>query len=423
MSFFKRLLGSKSADEWMAEADEHFQAERYGDAKLAYDRAAAAGDGELAERAAKRSEQCRDALAEARMKEAQRLASKGVMELAFEELREAADTAASEEMQSKVRALAASLERKDAVEAASEGPAEMSEEERFAVIAGSWEPLQAEELEEYGDELVKAIVALESGDGKTARPLLDELVSHHEEASYLWLEVGRARLLDDDDEGARQALEKFLSRIAPDEGGAARLGAHNDLAALRHRAGDEDGAIAHLENACEALEDDPRPYHALGNYLLQTKRPAEAAEVLEMCAGQFGDGQVEWPVSLSLGVALSEAGQQERAVAVLEGALEILVARGTQDFPPALAVALAQVQEQSGNPTRAADLFRALAQGSDTENHLAYHREAARLLHGMGLEQEAQRMAERALALAGDDPEAQALVRSALEPESPPAST
>jgi lipoprotein NlpI len=52
---------------------------------------------------------------------------------------------------------------------------------------------------------------------------------------------------------------------------------------------------------------------------------------------------------------------------------------------------------------RAADMYRALSQGSDRERHARYHYEAGRLLHAIGLMDEARRMLTRAEALRSDD--------------------
>jgi tetratricopeptide (TPR) repeat protein len=226
--------------------------------------------------------------------------------------------------------------------------------------------------------------------------LLEGLLKTAKEPSYLWLELGRARLALNDDAGAREALRTFLARIGPEEGGAARLVAHRELARIAHEAGDLEAAIAELEASAAALEDDPRPLLDLGNYLRLIKRPTEAIEVLEMCAGTFDDQLVEWPVTMELGLACADAGESARAVAALEAVLEQLSARGHTDFPPQAVTVLAKLHEEAANLTRAADLYRTLCQGSDSSNHAGYHREAARLLEALGLADEARRMRTRA---------------------------
>jgi tetratricopeptide (TPR) repeat protein len=402
-----RLFGKKSASELEAEAQKLFEAGQWGEAKLAYDRleerAEKDRDPELAQRAASLAAVCCDKLAEARIKEAQVLAQNGHLDLAREELRHALETARGSELQSRVRAAQAALERKDAV-AHAQAPATLSDEERAMLIQSAWEPLQGEELESYGDPLMEALLALERGEVERALDGLETLIASAKQPSYLWLELGRARLARDDQAGAQGALRMFLSRIGPDEGGAARIAAHRELARIAHEKGDKDAAVAELEACAAALEEDPRPLLELGSYLRLIGRAAEAIEVIELCAGLFPEGRVEWPVTMELGLAAADAGDRDRAVLALESVLETLAARGHTDFPPLPTVRLARLHEEAGNLTRAADLYRILTEGSDGPNHALYHAEAARLLEQLGLAEEARRMRERAAGLERSPP-------------------
>ncbi|MFT3921732.1 MAG: hypothetical protein QM778_04285 [Myxococcales bacterium] len=393
------MFRKKEARELLADAEALFAAGDFGEAKLAFDRAEERarkdGQGELAEQAAAKASTSCDRIAEKRIKEAENLANGGHLELAEEELRHALDTARSPQVRERVAAAQRLLEQLDAQEQARPAAA-LSEEERLTLITGSWEALQAKELESYGEPLLQAALALEDDRAAQALPLLERLLQTAKEPSYLWLELGRARLALNDDPGAREALRTFLARIGPEEGGAARLVAHRELARIAHEAGDHEAAIAELEASAAALEDDPRPLLDLGNYLRLIKRPRDAIEVLEMCAGTFEDKAVEWPVTMELGLACADAGESERGIAALEAVLDQLGARGHTDFPPQAVTALAKLHEEAANLTRAADLYRALCQGSDNANHASYHREAARLLDALGLADEAQRMRTRA---------------------------
>jgi hypothetical protein len=398
-----RLFGKKTASELEADAQRLYEAGQWGEAKLAYDRleerAEKDKDPELAQRAANLASVCCDKLAEARLREAADLAQSGHVELAREELRHALETARSTEVQSRVRAAQSSLERRDAVAQAKAAPAELSDEERAMLIQSAWEPLQSEELESYGEPLMEALLSLERGDVERALSGLETLIASARQPSYLWLELGRVRLAKGDQSGAQGALRMFLSRIGPDEGGAARIAAHRELARIAHERDDTEGAVAELEACAAALEDDPRPLLELGSYLRTIGRPKEAIEVIELCAGLFPEGRVEWPVTMELGLACAEVGQRDRAILALEGVLEQLAARGHTDFPPLPTVRLARLHEEAGNLTRAADLYRTLTEGSDGPNHALYHAEAARLLEALGLAEEARRMRERAAGL------------------------
>ena len=397
----KNLFGKRDVDELARDAEALFARGEFGEAKLAYDRVAeraAKTKPELCSTAEARAAECCDKIALARAQEALTLFRHGDEELARNELKHALDTARSEAARARVRELANELERKDAVERAEE-VAPLSDEERWVLISSSWESLQAEELEGYGAALEQALLAFERGDAQGALDQLNAIRANAKEPSYLWLEIARAELALGALDAAQGSLRTFLSRIASDEGGAARMLAHRELARIAHERGEHEAAIAELESCAEALGDDPRPYLDLGNYLRVIDRPREAVEVLELCAGLFGDRTIEWPVTMELGLACAAAGDAERATGLLESVLSTLLAGGQRDLPPAAVITLAELHEKAGNVPRAADLFRTLTEGSDTANHVRYHEEAARLLDVLSLTNEAQRMRERAAAL------------------------
>jgi tetratricopeptide (TPR) repeat protein len=399
---FGNLFKKRDLSQLQAEAEALFADARFGDAKLAFDRVAERAGKEnaaLAEQAEQRAAACCDAMAIARVAEAEQLFARGDVELAHEELRHALEVARGEQARAKATALARKFERVDAVEQAREA-APISDEERVVMITGSWEPLQAEELEGYGEPLLRAALALDHGDGARALELLTPLIS--DKASYLWLELARAHLALKQNQDAEQALRRFLSRIGPEEGDVTRLTAHRELAHIAHLRDDKEGAIAELEAAAEAMADDPRPLLDLGNYLRLIDRPAEAVEVLELCVLAFGEDEVEWPVTMELGLACAAAGDPKRATDLLEGVISGLLAKGVSDLPPPALVALAGLYEKAGNVARAADLFRTLTRGSDVANHAVYHLEAARLLDVLKLTDEAERMRDRARALAAE---------------------
>lgn len=404
----RNLFRKRDLEELTSEADSLFAEQRYGDAKLAYDRAAERAHKDKSERAGaleERAAECCDRLALTRASEAEALHAGGQDELAKEELRHALETARSESVQAQVRAIERRLERTEAVAQTGE-PAPLSDEERLMLITSAWEPVQAEELERYGEPYFEAVLALERGDGEGAVRQLAALLARHTDASYLWLELGRAHLAQAALAEAEQALRTFLTRVGPEEGGAARLLAHRELARIAHERHDREGAIAELEAACEALADDPRPLLDLGNYLRLIERPREAVEVLELCAAAFGDNEVEWPVTMELGLACAAAGDDVRATHLLEGVLSSLLAKGQNDLPPGATEALAKLHEKAGNHARAADLYRTLTRGSEVAQHARYHLEAARLLDVLELTDEAARMRDRARALAPPAPEA-----------------
>ncbi len=417
MSFFKRLFGGGSFDDQMAEGDRYFVAAQLEDARIAYERALERKKGaspEAVARCEERVVECLDGMAERRIAEAERLRGEGHLDLAETELRNAMETASSPEIAKRARRMLELLEKEDAQQRA-EIPDEISDDDRWALLAGSWGPDQMDEYDEYGEPFRDALLALHDDRVKDARAALEALLEENEEdACFLWLEVARARILDDDLAAAEPALRELLERVDAEDSGDAVLAAHAELAGLRDRQEDEEGAIAELSAAMQAIPDDPRPFFMMGRYLRSKGHAAEAADVLEAAVPLLGEDRPDPRFLEELGLAKLESGEDEDAAMYLDRVLTQYVQLRRLDFPPATAVARATLYERAGQLEKAADLYRGLANGSDRENHLAYHREAARLLLELELDEEARRMLTRALALAEDDAEARAAIEAQL---------
>ena len=416
MSFLKKLFGGGSLDELKSEADALFDARRYGEAKLVYERALGKAKGapeEIRATLADRLDACLDGIAESRLAEAERHIEAGAFDLARDELEGAIEVVQSPEVRGRVQKAIDLLERDDAIEHAKEES--LSDEERLALIAGQWVDGQAEEYEALGDPLYDALLALHDERYEEARQALEALLEHAEDPCFLYLEVGRARLLSDDSEGGRDALQSFLDGLAPGEGGEARLAAHLELARIADGAGDFDGAMAQYEAAIDGLPDDYRPFLALGIYLRSKEIHDQAVEMLEIAHGRMDDLRPDWRVMQELGLALADAGREAEAIEQLEAVIAFMTSQRHLDFPPATAVRLAELHEKADKPERAADLYRSLASGSHRAGHATYHREAGRLLAQLGLTDEATRMLKRAIALSEDDEEAAAAAQAELD--------
>jgi len=111
----------------------------------------------------------------------------------------------------------------------------------------------------------------------------------------------------------------------------------------------------------------------------------------------------DWRLLEEIGLASELAGKPDDARSFLEQVVEFFASHQITDYPPTTATTLAKLHEADGRLERAADLYRALSQGSDKEQHAVYHYEAGRLLHALGLSDEARRMLTRAGALASED--------------------
>jgi len=414
MSLLKRMFGGMSLEDHRKEAEAHFEAGRFGQAKLAYEKALEKAKGQSedsrAELADRVDASC-DGIARDRITRAQVHVDEGDLDLARAELEGAIEVVTDDTIKAEAEELLYGMERVEAVTAAEE--VEVTDADRLATIAGTWEPAQDEEYTEYGDDMNDALLALFSEEPKAARPLFEAILKDAEAPRYLWLEVGRARMIDEDDEGAEEALRTFLELLEDDEGGEGRLSAHANLARLADGRGDTEGAIAELEDAAAFFDEDPRPLLTLGRYLREKERPTDAVEILRMAADLMGM-RPDWAILEELGLALVDSGEKAEAIDVFESSVSFLTSQKITAFPIRTASTLAKLYEDAGNLERAADLWRVLSQGPDRQNHLVYHREAARVLAALDLTAEARRMLERAAALAEDDEEQAAEIAEAL---------
>ncbi len=418
MSFFGRLFGSAKAEDEKKRADELFASGRFYDAKTAYESAAGARDATdaIKKTVAERIDACSDGLARARIAEAEKHLAHGDLALARAELANAMEVAATEGVRREAEKRLERAEKKDArTQAVSEvGP---SDDERIVLIAAQWEEAQQEEYDEYGEDFRAALVAMEKGENQEARETLERIAKEHasEDAPpvYLYLEIARARSRCDDDEAAQKALRTFLKRVPEDDRSDARVNAYAFLAGIAERAGDEEKATKQFSKAIEAMPDDPRPYLNLGVYLRAKGHAHEAVELLDMAIDHMDEDRPSWLAYQELGLAHRDAGNDDKALELLEKVIRHFVQRTVTDFPPSAALPLAELHEKQGNHARAADLYSSLARGTDKAGHLAYHRAAARALTKLDLIDEARRMLMRAAALAEGD----AVMEKAIEEE------
>ena len=414
MGFLKRFFGAGTAQEYVEAGDRLFEKHDFGAAKLEYERALDKLESGDASRPGVQEmvDACLDKLALRHIAEARRLIDQGDPELAQAELESALEVVATDDVRKEVQAVVDQLERIDAEEQAVE--TELTDDERYTVISGSWEDAQADEYDELGEPFREAILKLHDGEIAEARPLLEALLDEAEAPRYLWLEIGRVRLMTEDNEGGKEALEEFLDSLAADEIGDARLAAHVELARLADEDGDFEGAMAQFQSAVETFDNDYRAYFAMGAFLRRTGHAEEAIEILDLAAAVMDDLRPDWQVMQELGLAHRDAKQPSEAVDWLERVISFLTDRKHIDFPPSTAVPLAQIHEEEGRLERAADLYASLAKGSDVDNLATYHRHAARLLAKVGLNDEARRLYQRALAQTKPDDESRAEIEAAI---------
>ena len=400
MSLFKKLFSSdpegleNKADALYADGD-------YGPAKLAYEKAIAASPEDARAALAEKARRCTNGIARQRIDEAKAYLAQGSIELAEQELEGALEVAVDEALHDEAQALLDGLEAKEAQEQAT--APEMTDEERVALLMGQWGEAQADEYDGYGDALLDGLLAMHKEQFDDARAQLEAVLVNASEPRYLWLEVGRARLLADDAPAGKEALQSFLGALQDDEGGETKLAANLALARLADDAGEFEEAMRYFEGAVHALPEDYRPYLAMGAFLRDKGHGTEALEVLQTSLELGKKAGTDWRLLEEIGLASDLAGKPDEATSFLEQVVEFFTSHQITDFPPTTATPLAKLYEANGRLDRAADLYRALSLGSDKERHALYHYEAGRLLLALGLTDEARRMLTRADALTSDD--------------------
>lgn len=414
MGLLGKLFGGRSVEDRLARAQALMDAGDFGGAKIELEKAIDRAEGDLERTIRERIDECCDAIATERLEEAKRLLKQGDADLATQELESALEVARGAEARAAIQEIIDGLEAEDAVERAAGGD-EVTDEERWVLISGSWEQPQAEEYETYGEDFERALLALHDGRPEEARPLLERVLEDAEAPRYLWLEVGRARLLTDDREGGRDALVEFVESLAEDEVGEPLLAAYIELARIAHEDEEFEEAMAFYERAVEEFDEDYRPYFAMGIFLRDTGHLEEAIGVLEAGASLMDDIRPDWMLMQELAYAYAEAGRIDDAIAQLEGVISFMTARQILDFPPRTARKLAELHEQQGKLDRAADLYAQLARGSDRDNHPLYYKEAGRLLHELELDAEARRLLKRARTLVENADEPDPELRRAIE--------
>jgi tetratricopeptide (TPR) repeat protein len=399
MSLFKKLF-SADPEALEKKADALYAAGEYGPAKLVYDKALAASPEGAALGLAKKIRLCTDGIARQRIEEAKAYLEQGSIELAEQELEGALEVASDDALRDQARALLDGLEAKEAQEQAA--TAEMTDEERIALLMGQWQEAQADEYESYGDALIEGLLSMQREEFGEARTQLEAVLAEAPKPRYLWLEVGRARLLSDDVEGGKEALKSFLGALPDDEGGETKLAANLALARLADEAERFEEAMGYFQGAVHALPEDYRPYLAMGAFLRSKGHGEEALEVLHTSLELSETSGTDWRLLEELGLASELAGKPGDARSFLNQVVEFFTHHQITDFPPTTATTLAKLYETEGRLDRAADLYRALSQGSDRDRHALYHYEAGRLLQALDLQDEARRMLTRAEALLGE---------------------
>ncbi|MGD8826197.1 MAG: hypothetical protein PVI24_14530, partial [Myxococcales bacterium] len=355
MSLLKNLFSSNPAS-LEKKADALFAAGDFGPAKLAYEKALAVAPPEAHDALRQKMGSCLDAIARRRIDEAKAYLSSGSIDLAAQEIEGALEVAIDETIRAEASALLDGLEVEDA--RAQAATLDMTDEERIAVLMGQWEEAQAHEYEGYGDEVLEALVLLHKERVDEALARLESLAENAPAPRYLWLEIGRARLLGDDAAGGRDALERFLEALDGEEAKEPRIAVHLTLARLADEDGHFEQAMSHLEAAVQTAPQDYRPYLAMGSFLREKGHAPEALEVLTSALELSQQMGTDWRLLEELGLAAAQSEKTDEAVSFLEQVVEFFTNQHVTDLPPRSASTLARTYESQGRLERAADMYR-----------------------------------------------------------------
>ena len=386
MSLFENLFG-KPFDALLAEGNNLFDKERFGEAKLSLEKALAKGKAATEAQKAEikdRIRLCKMRLAENRIKEADNLAASGELEDAVSLLEDALEICDEASVRDAVKERLQRYEAEDTRRLVDEVD-EIDDDELMTIIAGTWTDPQAEEYAAMPDTLRAALLASHDNRHEEAADILKELIARDDlpvPPKYLYLELGKSLLLLKRPGEAIEALDAFLEAIEDEDGSVETgvLACDMKAAALTmmERFDDAEGVLA---DACRLAPEDHTVFLKLGVFQRSREKYDKSIKSLEKARELMGQMHPDFAVIRELGFTYLAMDNVKDAKACLQAVIEHLASRGEHtQFDPKTAVTLAELHEKSGDHMAAADLYRHLSVGYDTQNHFTYNVEAARLL-------------------------------------------
>ena len=425
MSFLKKLLG-KDMDALLREAREKEKGGDIGGALLDYERAL-----EQMEESGERPHEIdrlrgriaglRDGLADRYVDEAAAQAADGDLDGALASLRLALEVSGSEEKRSEIDVKVEDAQRRSAEDQISAPAKEMTEDEVYQALSGTWTERQLDEFDEYGETFRQAFLAFHAGRFDEAIAAYEALLEEAgDDALYLRFEYARALQLKahvliekDGDEGIEQAaklreealgvIKAFRKMLPKQRTPEVRAQAWSLTAQIYMDMDDMESAEDALVQAQEIVPNEPAVYLNLGRFLARQDRADDAIAALEQGEELMDKTHPVVELLLLLALALRKAGRPKEAITRLEAINNFFAGMGRMEWDPVVAVPLAEMYEETGNNLRASDVYRNLSTGGDSENLALYNYHAARLLKEQGRKAEIRPYVLRAREHAKDD--------------------
>ena len=403
MSFFKKLFGGTFEDHF-AEGSKLFDAGSFGPAKLALERAIAksrGADPSQTDKAREMAAGCKRALADAKLSEADEAARSGDLESAAALLHDATEICDDDAISETVRERLKDLEARDARSLVEEVD-HIDDDELLTIIAGTWSDARADEYSVLPENLRDGLLADHDGRHEEAVAIFKEILARTDlevEPCYLYFELGKALLLCKRFAESLEMLDTFFAKTADaSDALETRLEAYDMKAASLGALERPEEAETALREAAKAAPESHVVFLKLGVYLRRLKKFDASVRALEKSRELMGQMHPDFSVIRELGFTYLAMDKKKEAADCLGAVIEHLASRGEHSaFDPVTAAALAALYEEQGDLQRAADLFRHLAVGYDTENYFTYNYQAARLL---GLSGADRTLVERYLARA-----------------------
>lgn len=386
MSFFKKLFGGTFEDHF-DEGKQLFSDQSFGPAKLSLDRALAKAkdaDPAAVDEARALLFRCRRMLAEAKIVQADEAAASGDLEDAIALLRDAEEICDEDAVAEAVQERFKSFEEIDTRRLVEE-VGHVDDDELLTIIAGTWSDEQAEEYASLPDELRAALLADHDGRHEEAAETFRQIIARSDlkiAPRYLYFETGKSLLSGKRYDEALEMLDMFFAAVKDDSASLeTRLLAHDMKAAAFSATKRLEEAERELRKSTDAAPENHTVFLNLGVFLRGVEKLEQSVRVLERARELMGQMHPDFSVIRELGFTYLAMKRKDEAAECFGAVIEHQASRGEHtQFDPATAAASAALYEEKGDFQKAADLFRHLAVGFDTEHYFIYNLQAARLL-------------------------------------------